>query len=234
MFDEELNNFLSKFQQLRRAGLTAHLDLDTCAGKSWIGLRVMLGKEQHQNGKRRSSSYYRRQERRKAARAAEQSTLNGNVTAAEASNNANDSTAAEASNSKVQNKDVHVEEKNAEKATSDFNCELCEFKSTRESGLSVHMTQKHPKLEQLDGGTIDPVQIERDEEFAAQFEECEEDIDHYLQTGELRDSGDFVWEYLTFVIEKAGDPGQELLVALDARKRAIEENQPGTYKQRVP
>ena len=43
MFDEELNRFLIKFDQLRRAGLKAHLDLDTCDGEAWVGLRVMLG-----------------------------------------------------------------------------------------------------------------------------------------------------------------------------------------------
>ena len=75
MFDEELSSFVSKFHQLRRAGLTAHLDVDTCAGKAWVGLRVMLEPVQHphswdQNLRRRSPSYFRRQERRKAARAA--------------------------------------------------------------------------------------------------------------------------------------------------------------------
>ena len=76
MFDEELSSFISKFHQLRRADLTAHLDVDTFAGKAWVGLRVMLGPihpPHHQSVptlRRRSPSYYRRQERRKAARAA--------------------------------------------------------------------------------------------------------------------------------------------------------------------
>ena len=92
MFDEELNSFLLKFHQLRRAGLTAHLDLDTCAGKSWIGLRVILGSDQNQNVhvpkvKRRSPSYFRRQERRKAARAADGPILAGDDNAEEATNN---------------------------------------------------------------------------------------------------------------------------------------------------
>ena len=47
MFDEELSSFVSKFHQWRRAGLTAHLDVDTCAGKAWVGLRVMLDPVQH-------------------------------------------------------------------------------------------------------------------------------------------------------------------------------------------
>ena len=121
MFDEQLNSFLTKFSQLRRAGFTAHLDLDTCAGKSWVGLRVMLGPDQNHNSpnvKRRSPSYFRRQERRKAARAAaEQSILSGDVTAAEAFNKTNDDTAAATSNNEEQEKDnqVQVQQKNAEK-----------------------------------------------------------------------------------------------------------------------
>ena len=71
MLDAELKSFIQKFKQLRGAGLTAHLDLDTHAGQAWVGLRVMLNpvkltKEKPQ--KYRSPSYFRRQERRKAAR----------------------------------------------------------------------------------------------------------------------------------------------------------------------
>ena len=89
MFDEELSSFITKFHHLRRAGFTAHLDVDTFAGKAWVGLRVMFGPvQQHPNGfnvKRRSPSYWRRQERRKAARAAEQPILGSGVSAEEAS-----------------------------------------------------------------------------------------------------------------------------------------------------
>jgi hypothetical protein len=43
MFVTELDIFLQKFHQLWNSGQTAHLDLDTCAGKAWVGLRVQLG-----------------------------------------------------------------------------------------------------------------------------------------------------------------------------------------------
>ena len=33
-----------------------------------------------------------------------------------------------------------------------FNCDICEFKSSRENGLVVHMGMKHKNIEQLDGG----------------------------------------------------------------------------------
>ena len=50
MSRSELDNFISKFHQLRSKGFTAHLDIDTHAGNAWVGLRVMLGnvKQQHQ------------------------------------------------------------------------------------------------------------------------------------------------------------------------------------------
>ena len=39
----EVDSFVRKFHQLWKAGLTAHLDLDTHAGNAWVGLRVQLG-----------------------------------------------------------------------------------------------------------------------------------------------------------------------------------------------
>ena len=36
----ELDTFIQKFHQLWNSGHTAHLDLDTCAWKAWVGLRV--------------------------------------------------------------------------------------------------------------------------------------------------------------------------------------------------
>ena len=39
----EIENFVKKFYQLWNAGHTAHLDVDTHAGKAWVGLRVQLG-----------------------------------------------------------------------------------------------------------------------------------------------------------------------------------------------
>ena len=39
----ELDTFVQKFHQLWKAGHIAHLDVDTYAGKAWVGLRVQLG-----------------------------------------------------------------------------------------------------------------------------------------------------------------------------------------------
>ena len=143
MFDEELSSFVSKFHQLRRAGLTAHLDVDTCAGKAWVGLRVMLDPVHHPhlypqnvpNVRRRSPSYYRRQERRKAAKAA-------------AGEQASSSIAVHAETEKVpENKD---NDKNSV-SDSEYECDLCDFSSNREKGLKIHKSRKHPIIEQIDG-----------------------------------------------------------------------------------
>ena len=43
MFVTELDSFVKKFHQLWSDGHSAHLDLDTHAGRAWVGLRVQLG-----------------------------------------------------------------------------------------------------------------------------------------------------------------------------------------------
>ena len=43
MSAKELNSFVHKFHQLWNAGYSAHLNLDTHAGRAWVGLRVQLG-----------------------------------------------------------------------------------------------------------------------------------------------------------------------------------------------
>jgi hypothetical protein len=70
----ELDSFLQKFQQLWKAGVTAHLDIDSHAGKAWVGLRVQLGHvpgpvqhQVHRPTHLRPHAYQRRQERRQAA-----------------------------------------------------------------------------------------------------------------------------------------------------------------------
>ena len=49
MSRSEFDTFFSKFHQLRRRGFTAHLDLDTHAGKAWVGLRVKVSNVQRQH-----------------------------------------------------------------------------------------------------------------------------------------------------------------------------------------
>ena len=43
MSKTEIDSFVAKFHQLWKAGVAAHLDLDTQAGYAWVGLHVQLG-----------------------------------------------------------------------------------------------------------------------------------------------------------------------------------------------
>ena len=69
MTELELSNFVKKFLQLKKAGATAHLDVDARAGEAWVRLSVQLDQGSVKNPRKRSPCYYRRQERRKAAAA---------------------------------------------------------------------------------------------------------------------------------------------------------------------
>ena len=102
----------------------------------------MLGSIQHpqHQQKGRSPSYFRRQERRKAARAAEEPILVEDDDVAEEATKRDESDKKDSSN----------QEKNAEEATLSFDCEICDFNSNSENGLSIHMSKKHRIIEQID------------------------------------------------------------------------------------
>ena len=253
MFDEELSSFISKFHQLRRAGLTAHLDVDTCAGKAWVGLRVMLDPVQHPNSwdqphnvpnlRRRSPSYFRRQERRKAARAADAESQT--VNAEEAQTKSSDSlTAVEASKAKIDTEKASKDLKEADKASeTQFMCELCDFVSNRESGYKIHMSRKHATIEQLDGN-IEDVNDSKysDEMWSKELEENDEFIENYLMTGEL-DCCEAI-ETLQFVLSpyslqskslSSKQRGLEVLHLLDKYQRLIDaERGPGAFLECSP
>ena len=68
MVPSELENFVNKFRQLWSKGFTAHLDLDTHAGKAWVGLRMQLDSPGYPSNPPRSTARQRRRERREASR----------------------------------------------------------------------------------------------------------------------------------------------------------------------
>ena len=184
MYATALDSFVQKFHQLWQAGHTAHLDLDTLAGKAWVGLRVQLGdapdpvrQQAHHHhpfpprSNRRSPSYWRRQERRRqeaASAAAEISEKTSENLGQEPSETV---TADEASNTTV------IEEISdniiAEKAITEFSCEICDFVSNWENGLSIHMSRIHKDIEQLDGSN----DFEEDEKYLGSS--------HYWKNGYL-------------------------------------------------
>ena len=76
--DSQLDSFVQHFKQLWQSGRSAHLDIDTCAGQAWVGLRVRLGQgdgplhqAQHQVKVPRRSRNGPSRERRRCRRLAE-------------------------------------------------------------------------------------------------------------------------------------------------------------------
>ena len=156
MFDSELQSFLWKFHQLRKSGVTAHLDVDTHAGQAWVGLRVMLGPIQHQPSsmqRHRSPSYFRRQEKRRAAR--QSSEESDKVVAGDAATKVNE---------EIRTSTIEKNAEEASKVDNDFSCEICDFHSNRRTGLQVHMSRKHALIEQIDGNTTLPVDDDKADE----------------------------------------------------------------------
>ena len=93
------------------------------------------------------------------------------------------------------------------------------------------MSKKHPTIEQIDGNVSVTEQLD-DEEF---YKEYDEEIESFLKTGKLGSNGE-LWDCLMFVISKhSSDPQKELLLALEARRTAIEEGfGPGSYVKAPP
>ena len=163
MLDAELKSFIQKFKQLRGAGLTAHLDLDTHAGQAWVGLRVMLNPVKIETNEKpykyRSPSYFRRQERRKAARtqsAAERSQfLDDAAKVQETKNNTNAAKATVVESSKVDENSKQSELPTTEEVVTCFRCETCNFRSEaiemRRKGNTNNLAQKILNIEQIDG-----------------------------------------------------------------------------------
>jgi hypothetical protein len=104
----------------------------------------------------------------------------------------------------------------AEGASEVFRCYLCEFKSNWENGLSIHLSRKHGKIEQLDGNTTDNDDTKQDEKYAG--------TKHYWKEGRLGSA------YQTFLdahatIEESeldhDDKENEKAKLLEARKAAF-------------
>ena len=108
----------------------------------------------------------------------------------------------------------------------DFDCEICDFKSNKESGLKIHMSRKHPVLEQIDGNT------EQIEDYETEFDA---EIEDYLSTGIFPDVDSVwheqLWEDLLFYLKSRKDK----LEALDAYREALEKKKGmGSYLGYAP
>ena len=172
MAHNEVDSFVTKFKYLWNAGIKATLTIETEDGEASVTLRSSLGTipppfhVRHPPPYSRGPSYQRRQERRHAARLAEEvrhATFANKNPAEQAmdenevveSNNAEEASdvleVVESNNAEeaIENRETDA----TEKAANSFSCEICDFQSTWENGLKVHMARKHSKLEQVDGSS---------------------------------------------------------------------------------
>ena len=194
MNSTELNSFLSKFHQLKQAGQTAHLDLDTHAGKAWVGLRVMLPEipVQVPKTRRRSPAYFRRLERRRVARAA------ADIEEEKSSDHDNDTTE-QASENIIPEREKESEKVSSSKENScDRSCEICDFKSRTRNGLEFHMKSKHARIEQLDGNTSY-------DDVDSDYMEFYLEVDNYINsttTGQAVDDAYYAWDLIMSEIRK--------------------------------
>jgi hypothetical protein len=186
----ETTSLTNKFKSLWLAGIEAKLVFETRAGQAWRTLQVFLGEhplqlqppphpQEHRCG-RNSPAKMRRRERREAARAeaaAEEATeaVNQNsdydhvhIAAEEVENPAE--SAAKADNVSEGQEGAAAEQavKSApeDKQVDDqFPCHICDFRSNWANGLTIHMTRKHSKIEQLDGCISVSEDLEEDEKY---------------------------------------------------------------------
>ena len=204
MHVSELYSFVQKFNQLWKAGFTAHLDLDSHAGDAWVGLRLQLGQQSPDqyvpppSFRTRGPSYRRRLERRRAERFQASSSPeptvevreSGNSEAEKASTEQKDeivdsteeveeiATSLKDSESAGAHESQKLDQKDAEKANLPgyFECPICDFSSTWNNGLKIHMSKVHTKLEQLDG-SADAITTEQDKKYV--------NTAHYWERGHI-------------------------------------------------
>ena len=221
MFSEELDSFLKMFHQLRKAGRTAHLDVDTHAGQAWVGLRVMLGSDKNQqqyqssSSRHRSPSYYRRQERRKAAK--------------QSVDDEAEKASASSSEKKNEAEEVLTSSSEREAVQATFDCELCDFVSNRKNGVAVHMSRKHANIEQLDGNVTlsEPKLNNMYRKYGKYIDEVDEEVENFLKNeinvGEVNLE---TWEEIIQEIEMckqltSSEKKEEIARVIEARQKCL-------------
>ena len=187
----ELNSFIGKFLNLWQSGRDASLHLKTCDGKATINLQLGLGQAppppssqpppRHVPGPSRQ----RRTQRRALAREqAEQAQAKNNVE--EVAENANEEVAKnESESAEIATEVVETDGTTADKAAEaseearkDFHCLICDFVSSWETALQIHMSKKHSTVEQVDGNaTLTGEDLVEDEKYS--------DTCHYWKTGKI-------------------------------------------------
>ena len=161
----EIDTFIRKFYQLWNSGHTAHLDIDTCAGKAWVGLRLQLDHapagHQHQpayHQKRFSASRQRRRIRRAAAHAANTHTHAHAEEASEKSTNNGDV------NTTAKKVFENVDHGNKEVETEEVEAEEVVVEETEAEEVVVEETEaEEVEVEEVEAERVQVKQVEAEE-----------------------------------------------------------------------
>ena len=187
----ELDSFVTKFRHLLSAGFNATLTLEAVNGKATVCLRSELGVSvppppcdyrHRQPPLQRGPAYWRRQERRKAAAAAKvavEEAVKATVLVTDKVDSVPLAEEVREQNDKKEDVQVVVNETEKEEKTTEevgYSCELCNFTSNWKNGLSIHLSRKHSKIEEIDGN----ISIDSDKE-----DEKYIDTERYWETGIL-------------------------------------------------
>ena len=183
----DLLNFVTKFSDLWKSNKSARLAAECHGGQATVSLHLQLGphtpEKVHQPPPRPSPSRLRRRARRAQARAEAAANAASTEDTAVVAEVEDGNLAAEASKTsaagEVETNDANLEDtncKSAEQAKIDFQCLICDFSSSWECGLHIHMTKNHVNIEQVDGTILDD-----DLEEDAQYSETS----NYWKTGRL-------------------------------------------------
>ena len=101
--------------------------------------------------------------------------------------------------------------------------------------MKIHKSRKHTIIEQIDGNASIAEHAD-DEEMSEFYKEFDEDVELYLKTGKMGSDG-ALWDCIMYNLKRhSSDPGKELLLALEARRTAIEEEGfgDGSYMKAPP
>ena len=114
-----------------------------------------------------------------------------------------------------------LETASIEKPGEIFNCELCDFKSIRKNGVTIHMSYRHRMIEQLDGAVCDDM---ADDEYEKKI------LQKYKNTVEVWRTGELGSDYQAYLdaLEVINDSNiveaekeKERVMILEARKNAL-------------
>ena len=234
----ELNSFVVKFKQLWKSGLNAHLDLDTSAGKAWVGLRLDLGdglaaprhQGAHEQKGKDSPSKERRRERRTLLR--KTGTTENHVKTEYSDEQKTTEEVDELTNDKVKELTIDGDEP---KSTEDVE----EFIIDKVQELPRNSDEQNTteKVEEVVDNTVENLSNHTNEQQATVEVEEETDVKELelvekIETSETEDISNAADMEKTTVVEKEDQPANRSIETVIVYATAVLENSPDSQVTR--